>query len=111
LPFALQPPFQPAGLLERFNYVAAPDVYCCPRSQWLERTRRAVADWSARREAGPTLVLRWDAYSGALKRETEQERPGLRQVVLTLAGAPTPSEMCRRLDAILGNIADSCTDE
>jgi hypothetical protein len=111
LPFALEPPFLPAGMRERVEYVAAPDVFCCPRQQWLARTRRAVADWSARSESAPALVLRWDAYSGALTRETEQERPRLRGEVLALAEAPTPSEMCQRLDAILGNIADSCTDE
>lgn len=111
IPFVLEPPFQPANLPDRISYVAAPDIFCCPRRQWLDHTRRAVADWSLHPRPGPVLVLRWDSYSAAMIRETEADLPDLRGKVLSLAEAPTPAEMCRRLNLILGNIGDSCTDE
>ena len=56
-------------------------------------------------------MLRWDSYSAAMTRETETNLPDLRGKVLALAEAPTPAEMCRRLNLMLGNIGDSCTDE
>jgi hypothetical protein len=33
-PFALQPPFTPDDLYERFRIVERPPVYCCPPDQW-----------------------------------------------------------------------------
>jgi hypothetical protein len=111
VPFVLEPPFQPANLVDRISYVAAPDVFCCPRRQWLDQTRRAVTAWSLDPRAGPVTVLRWDSYSAAMIRETEADLPDLRGKVLSLVEAPTPAEMCRRLDLLLGNIGDSCTDE
>jgi hypothetical protein len=98
-------------LLDQISYVASPDVFCCPRRQWLDRTRQAVTDWALDPPAAPVVVLRWDAYSAAMTRETEADIPDLRSKALSLAGAPSPAEMCRRLDLILGNIGDSCTDE
>ena len=111
IPFVLEPPFQPMKLLDRIGYVAAPDVFCCPRRQWLDQTRRAVTDWSLDPGAGPVLVLRWNSYSAAMIRETEADLPDLRGKVLSLAEAPTPAEMCRRLNLVLGNIGASCTDQ
>jgi hypothetical protein len=111
VPFVLEPPFQPANLLDRISYVAAPDVFCCPRRQWLDQTRRAITAWSLDPRAGPVAVLRWDSYSAAMIRETEADLPDLRGKVLSLVEAPTPAEMCRRLNLLLGNIGDSCTDE
>lgn len=107
-PFALQPPFMPAGLAERVSLVEPPDVYCCSREQWLARTRLAVTTWSARQEHPPAIMLRWDAWSGALVRRSELDQPGLRSQVLSLADAASPRDMCERLDAILGTIGHSC---
>jgi hypothetical protein len=107
LPFALEPPFVPAGLAERVALVEPPDVYCCLREQWELKTRQTIAGWASR-PAAPVIVLSWDTASGALARRLDRDEPQLRQQALDLLQASSPKEMCERLDAVLGTIGNSC---
>jgi hypothetical protein len=110
-PFALHPPFMPAGLVERVIVIEPPDVYCCPRDQWLGRTRRALAAWLSRSDQPPVIMLRWDVVSGALSRKSELDDEQFRGQVAALAEAETFSAMCRRLEALVGDLGGSCDPE
>jgi hypothetical protein len=108
LPFAARPPFIPAWMAERVVLVTPPDVFCCPRDQWIAANRQAVMSWAGRAERPPAAVLRWDAGGGNLDRWTDRDDPELREKLLAVAGATTFRAMCERLDVILGYLTESC---
>jgi hypothetical protein len=110
MPFAVEPPFAPPGLAERVALVVPPDVYCCPRDQWYAATRSALTAWASQPARGPIIVLRWDGWSGGLIRRTERDDAQLPGQMLAVGAAPTPATMCQQLDAVVGNLAASCTD-
>jgi hypothetical protein len=107
-PFALQPPFMPHGLAERVVLIEPPDVYCCTRDQWFNRTRQALAAWLGHSDRPPAIMLRWDVVSGALDGKSDLEDSGLRIHVAALAEAPTYDDMCRSLEVLVGDLGDSC---
>jgi hypothetical protein len=101
LPFALQPPFTPTDLTDHAFAIMPPNVYCCPRQQWLVHTRRAVASWAALPEQPPAVAMVWAASTGALARQTEADNPALRPRLLRLSTARTPTEGCEMLIEVL----------
>jgi hypothetical protein len=111
LPYALQPPFTDVDLTERVFVIGPPTVYCCPRSQWLEKTRANVAAWVRRAEQSPVVLLQWDAATGAMDRRSDAEDPSLRSRVAALTTTRKVRTVCAQLNALLadpGETRDVC---
>jgi hypothetical protein len=101
LPFALQPPFTDVDLTERAFVIDPLPIYCCPSSQWLEKTRANVEAWARRADEPPVVILHWDAASGAMERRSDTEDPALRQQVMALTDVDTVDEACAGFNALL----------
>ena len=72
LPYALQPPFTTGDLYSRANVVEAPEMFCCPRAQWWDKSRRVLARESSGAPGDGTIVslLAWDWRNGAFERRS-----------------------------------------
>ena len=99
LPFAAERPFTQVDLAERVTIISPVLIDCC-RASWMERTQRAVQEWSAR-ESAPLVMLRWDDRTGHYSRLTDREDPALRGQVLALLEADTFEALDRAMLVIL----------
>jgi hypothetical protein len=101
LPFALQPPFTDVDLTERVFVIEPLPSYCCLDWQWLEKTRANVEAWARRADEPPVIILRWNAATGAMIRQSAEEDPSLRSRVMALASANSVPEMCAQFNSLL----------
>jgi len=109
LPFAVRPPFTQIDLTERVHLVHPLTVYCCQSSrrlqeQWLSETRQLLDTWSMEADHPPVIVLRWDASTGALARQSDLEVSALREQVLSLVASNTVEGMERQVYELLDQV-------
>ncbi len=91
LPYALQAPFTAADRYSQLSIVEAPEVYCCPVSQWWDKTRLTLAsqlEGSAESEMELYLVA-WNEQSKSfLRKQRVIARSLLRACVTNSLGRP-----------------------
>lgn len=71
LPYALQAPFTATDLYSQLSIIEAPEVYCCPVSQWWDKTRLTLAiqlEGSPEDEVELYLVA-WDKRCNCFQRK------------------------------------------
>jgi hypothetical protein len=60
LPFALQPPFNPVDLYQRFEIIELPRAYCCPLPIWWRDREARIQRWLGDQTTETTLIA-WDS--------------------------------------------------
>ncbi len=74
-PFALEPPYAPAGALSRVELVTPFRLHCCGPEQWNVDARNRLRRWS---EGEAPVVALHVTETGVVSRLTDRERPELR---------------------------------
>lgn len=83
-PFVLEPPYAPAGLVERVHLVTPWRLHCCGPALWNDYTRMHLRAWMATSPRPPIIAWRVAADTGAFSRLTDAEFPELREIIPVL---------------------------
>jgi hypothetical protein len=100
LPFSVRPPFVRTDLTQRV-FIISPRALSCCTAPWFEQTRKALREWSAGRNRGVAVALRWDTETGALSRATATDTPQLPVLARALLEMKRPEELDQNLRRML----------
>jgi hypothetical protein len=98
MPFTVQPPFAAEDLRRRVGVVGHYWAHCCPQDQWRADLGAQLAAWS---DPQPAFVVALRAPDPAVLTCSDADAPGLRAALRSLAGARSPEDAERRLQAAL----------
>jgi hypothetical protein len=109
-PFALGPPFAPAGLVDRIRLVTPWRLHCCGREHWNDYTRLKIQGWSEAVPRPPIIALRFAPGTGAVSRLTDAEHPELRTIVSVLLQTANADSLDRVISDVLDRIVAGRSD-
>jgi hypothetical protein len=96
----VRPPFVRTDLTQRV-FIISPRALSCCTAPWFEQTRKALREWSAGRNRGVAVALRWDTETGALSRATATDTPQLPVLARALLEMKRPEELDQNLRRML----------